>query len=110
MDPGEFDKRIEIVRPVQTGRDAAGAPIVGHAIVAQPWAKVSYPGGKEFLANSGTDAIRRAVFRVYPRDVDVAMKIRFAGVEWDIQDIRPLDDVVELHAVAPALTPAPAQW
>ncbi|QBX37224.1 head-tail adaptor protein [Brevundimonas sp. S30B] len=99
MDPGEFNKLIDLVRPTGTGRDAAGAPVQTSQLVARVWAKVAFPGGKEFLANSGTDTSRRGVFRIYPRPVDLSMKIMFDGSDWDIQDVRPFDDVVELHAV-----------
>lgn len=100
MDPGEFDKRIVLVRLDRTGRDAAGAPVEQRVEVARLWAKVTYPGGKEFLANDGTDTQRRAVFRFYSRPVDVLMKIEIGGQQYDIQDIRPFDDVTEIHAVA----------
>lgn len=102
MDPGEFDKRISLIRLDQTGRDGAGAPISQRVQVARPWAKVSYPGGKEFLAGDGADTQQRVVFRIYAREVDVSMLIHFAGRDHDIQDIRPFDDITEIHAVAQA--------
>ncbi|MNR97633.1 Phage head-tail joining protein [compost metagenome] len=102
MDPGEFDKRISLIRLDQTGRDGAGAPISQRVQVARPWAKVSYPGGKEFLAGDGTDTQQRVVFRIYAREVDVSMLIHFAGRDHDIQDVRPFDDVTEIHTVAQA--------
>lgn len=99
MDPGEFDKRIALIRFEDTGRDGAGAPVEQPVVFARPWAKVTYPGGKEFLANDGTDTQRRAVFRFYARPVDVSMKIEIGGLQYDIQDVRPFDDIVEVHAV-----------
>ncbi|MFC5370929.1 phage head closure protein [Brevundimonas faecalis] len=102
MDPGEFDQRVELLERRETGRDGAGEPIIDLVEIARPWAKVTYPGGKEFLSNDGTDATRRAVFRLYARPVDVSMKLRLRGLEYDIQDVRPFDDVVEIHAVAKA--------
>lgn len=100
MDPGEFDKRIALIRLNKTGRDAAGAPVEQRVEVARPWAKVTYPGGKEFLASDGADTQRRVVFRIYARAVDVSMIVHHSGQDHDIQDIRPFDDVTEIHAVA----------
>lgn len=104
MNPGELNKRIELVRDAVTGRDAAGAPQRQRQVVAEPWAKVTYPGGREFLAGDGEVTARRVVFRIWARsDVDVGMIVFFGGDDHDIQDIRPFDDVLELHTVAKAM-------
>lgn len=108
MDPGEFNKRVQIVKLVSNGRDAAGAPQVQRQEVARPWAKVAYPGGREFLAGDGEVTERRVVFRLYPlAGVDVGLLVVFKGVDHDIQDIRPFDDVIELHTVSKAPVAAP---
>lgn len=103
MDPGEFDKRIALVRLVEIGRDGAGAPITQRQLIANVWAKVQYPGGREFLSGDGEVTSRRVVFRIYARgDVDTDTVIAFKGVDHDVQDIRPFDDVTEIHTVAKA--------
>lgn len=103
MNPGELGKRVALVRDAMTGRDAAGAPQRQRQVVAQPWAKVVYPGGREFLAGDGEVSSRRVVFRIWARnDVDVGMIVAFNGLDHDIQDIRPFDDVIELHTVGKA--------
>lgn len=103
MDPGELNKRIRLIRAVRTGRDGAGAPIVEPVELATVWAKVTYPGGREFLANEGEQTERRVVFRVYARaDIDTSTVIEFGGASHDIQDIRPFDDITEIHAVVKA--------
>jgi head-tail adaptor len=103
MDPGEFDKRVAVVRDVKTGRDAAGAPTTARQEIARPWAKVIYPGGREFLAGDGEATERRVVFRMYPlAGVDVGTVVVFKDVDHDVQDIRPFDDVIELHTVSKA--------
>lgn len=108
MDPGEFDKLIALVRLDQSGRDRAGAPITTRGLVAKVWAKVTYPGGREFLAGDGEVTSRRVVFRIYARaDIDTDLVIAFKGVDHDIQDLRPFDDVTEIHTVSRAPKIAP---
>lgn len=104
MDPGEFDTRVRFVRLEETGeRDGAGAPVVGRVEIARPWAKVSYPGGREFLAGDGEQTERRVVFRTYPVDgVDTEAVIELNGQDHEIKDIRPFDDVHEFHTIARA--------
>lgn len=103
MDPGRLNKRVELVRKVQSGRDGAGAPITAREIIARPWAAVSYPAGREFLAGDGEVTERRVMFRLWSRnDIDTDVIISFGGVDHDIQNIRPFDDVIELHTVSKA--------
>lgn len=108
MDPGEFDTKIQLIRLDKTGRDGAGAPITQRVEIARPWAKLTYPGGREFLAADGQQTERKVVFRLYFRDdVDTDTVVVAKGQDHDVQDIRPFDDVMELHAVAraPGQTP-----
>lgn len=101
MDPGEFNTRVSLVMDVQLGRDAAGAPIIERREVARPWAKLTYPGGREFLSQDGVSTEKKAVIRMYARrDVDQKTTIVAAGHTWDVKDVRPFDDVIEVHAVA----------
>ncbi|MFN3836820.1 MAG: phage head closure protein [Brevundimonas sp.] len=101
MDPGEFNVRVTLIQDVQVGRDAAGAPIIERHEVAWPWAKITYPGGREFLQNDGQAVEKKALIRIYARKgVDTDTTIQAAGSTWDIKDIRPFDDVLEIHAVA----------
>ncbi len=103
MDPGEFDTRIQLIRLGKTGRDAAGAPVVTRIEIARPWAKLTYPGGREFLAADGQQTERKVVIRLYARsDIDTDTVVVVKGQDHDIQDIRPFDDVMELHTVAVA--------
>ena len=103
MDPGEFDRRVRIVKLVPGGRDAAGAPQTNRQEVARPWAKATYPGGREFLQGEGEVTVRKVVFRIYPlAGVDVGQVVEHDGMDHDIQDIRPFDDVLELHTVGKA--------
>jgi len=103
VDPGEFDKRVALVRLVEGGRDGAGAPVATRDVIANVWAKVSYPGGREFLSGDGEVTSRRVVFRIYARDdIDTGTVIAFGGVDHDVQDLRPFDDVTEIHAVSKA--------
>lgn len=100
MDPGELDTRIQLIRLDKTGRDAAGAPTTARVEVARPWAKVTYPGGREFLAADGQATERRVVIRIYARsDIDTDMIVVAKGQDYEIKDIRPFDDVTEIHAV-----------
>lgn len=103
MDPGEFDTLVRIVRPTKSGRDGAGEPIVADVPIADAWAKLTYPGGREFLTGQGEVTSQRVVFRVYRDDrIDTRAKVIANGNRHDIQDVRPFDDVMELHAVARA--------
>lgn len=108
MDPGEFDRRVSIVKLAPAGRDAAGAPTTNREVIGSPWAKVTYPGGREFLASEGEVTVRKVVFRIYPMaGVDVGVIVVLDGVDHDVQDIRPFPDVLELHAVSRAPAAAP---
>lgn len=108
MDPGEFDKRVALVRLVEGGRDGAGAPVTQRQLIANVWAKVQYAGGREFLSGDGEVTSRRVVFRVYARDdIDTETVIAFKGQDHDVQDIRPFDDVTEIHTVVKAPPPQP---
>lgn len=101
MDPGEFNTRVDLIRDVQTGRDAVGAPIIERMVVARSWAKLSYPGGREFLLSDGKATERKAVIRMYARrDVDADTTISADGSTWNVQDVRRFDDVIEVHAVS----------
>lgn len=101
MDPGEFNTRVSVIRDVQMGRDAAGAPIIERQEVARPWAKLTYPGGREFLQSDGVSTEKKVVIRMYPRrDIDTNTTIVAAGATYDVKDVRPFDDVIEIHAVA----------
>lgn len=101
MDPGEFNTRVSLVQDVQTGRDAAGAPIIERQVVARPWAKLTYAGGREFLSQDGVTTEQKAVIRMYARrGVDTSTTIVADGSTWDVKDVRPFDDVIEVHAVA----------
>lgn len=101
MDPGEFNTRVSVIRDVQVGRDAAGAPIMERHEVARPWAKLTFPGGREFLQSDGVSTEKKVVIRMYPRhDIDTDTTIVARGSAYDVKDVRPFDDVIEIHAVA----------
>jgi hypothetical protein len=47
--------------------------------------------------------VRKVVFRIYPiAGFDVGQFVEHDGMDHDIQDIRPFDDVLELHTVGKA--------
>lgn len=103
MDPGRFNKRIRLVRLDETGRDAAGAPVLGRVEIARPWAELIYPGGREFLASDGEVTERKVVARIYTRDdVDTDTTVVIGGVDHEIQDVRPVNDLMELHLMVRA--------
>lgn len=100
MDPGEFNTRVDLIRDIEVGLDAVGAPIIERQVVARPWAKLTYPGGREFLSNDGVTTEKKAVIRMYARrDVDTDTTIVAAGTTYDVKDVRPFDDVIEIMAV-----------
>lgn len=104
MDPGSLDKLISLRAKVETGRDAARAPIIALQEFAKVWSRVTYTGGKEFLAGDGETKVRKVVFKIYPRDdVSTDTVVVFGAVEHDVQDVVIWDDAVELHAVAKPL-------
>lgn len=108
MDPGRLDTRIQLIRLDKTGRDAAGAPATERVEIARPWANLTYPGGREFLAADGEQTERKVVVRIYARsDVDTRTIAVVNGQDHDIQDIRPFDDILELHTVARAAGQTP---
>lgn len=101
MDPGEFDTKVEIHGEIANGRDKAGAPIKTFGFISYAWAKVTYPGGREFFADDGENTERKVVFKLYrQRDFDRKSVIMLNEVAHDIRDIRPFSDTMELHTVA----------
>jgi len=101
VDPGDFNVRVSLIQDVQMGRDAAGAPIIERREVARPWAKLTYPGGREFLSNDGQTTEKKVVIRIYARQgIDTDTTIIAAGTTYDVKDVRPFDDVIEIHAVS----------
>lgn len=71
VNPGELNKRIEIVR-METSYDGEGFPVTRERVIRRPWAKVTQNSAKEkFLA--GTEM----------SDVKMRFLIRYSGTELD---------------------------
>ncbi|MBP1842006.1 SPP1 family predicted phage head-tail adaptor [Rhizobium petrolearium] len=91
MRAGKLDKRLTIVRFVETGRDGANQPIYGWSDVATLWAQARPVRGEErFQAQqlAGTEVM---TFHIrYRADLTVKDRIRFKGKEWDITAVREI--------------------
>lgn len=101
MDPGALDTPVELVGFIANGRDAMGTPVQSEDWPRIVWAKVVYPGGREFFGADGQQTEKKVIFRIWRIDgIDTSIVIRLNGVDHDIQDVRPFADIIELHTVA----------
>ena len=95
MEIGKLDKKIQIIRLVEGGRDAEGFEIPpSEEIVRQPWAQVSQTSGSEQLKSGAAFLMdkKRFLIRYSNRPINEDMFIRYAGRDYDINLINTYGD------------------
>lgn len=92
INAGEFDKRIEIKRPVKT-TDASGFETDSLETICTAWAKISTTKGFTLIANQ-TD-FENATTRMLIRkpSVEISRKdiVVFKGIDWRIKYLNEID-------------------
>lgn len=94
VNPGELDKRIEIIHKVQKGINRNGFPVTEEQIVRRCFAKVSNSSGGEIVkANSDfSEAKKRFLIRYTDDEIHTDMVVRYNGKEYDIKYVNTYGD------------------
>lgn len=94
VNPGELDKRIQIILNKNAGINANGFPQDSEKIVRTCWAKVTNTSGSEIIkANSEfSDAKKRFLIRYTDIEINTDMIVRYKGRDHDIKYVNPYED------------------
>lgn len=95
INPGELDKKIQIIRKVSGGTNSNGFSLPDtEEIVRSCYARVTNTSGSEIIrANSEfSQANKRFLVRYSEKDVDTDMIVRYRGKDHDIKYINPYGD------------------
>lgn len=98
VNPGELDKKIQIVQFISSGTNSNGFPIPPtEKIIRKCWAKVSNTSGSEIIkANSEfADAKKRFLIRFTETEINTDMIVRYKGKDHDIKYVNPYGDSKE---------------
>ncbi len=87
VNPGELNKRIQIIRNEETQTDADGFPIQTEQVVRECYAKVSRVSGTEKVkANADIgEIVCRFLVRTSTVTIDRGMMVRYKDELYDIQ-------------------------
>lgn len=95
VDPGDLDKKIQIIRKY-SGRtyDSLGHPVLEETVIRTCWAKVSSVSGTELIkaGQELADTRKRFLVRWTPTEITEAMVIRYAGDDLNIVRINTYHD------------------
>ena len=85
INPGIFNKRIEIIEITET-KDSAGFPIKSEIVILNAWAHVTNVSGTEIMrSNSDFSEVKtRFLIRTPKSEITKDMVIRFAGKTYNI--------------------------
>ena len=85
INPGIFNKRIEIIEITET-KDSAGFPIKSEIVILNAWAHVTNVSGTEIMkSNSDFSEVKtRFLIRTPKAEITKDMMIRFAGKIYNI--------------------------
>ena len=85
INPGIFNKRIEIIEITET-KDSDGFPIKSETVILKTWAHVTNVSGTEIMrANSDFSEVKtRFLIRTPKSEITKDMVIRFAGKTYNI--------------------------
>ena len=94
INPGELNKKIQIIQKTDGGINPNGYPIEGEKIIRECWAKFSNISGTEIVkANSEfSSAKTRFLVRHSKASIDTDMIIRYAGKDYGIVYINTYGD------------------
>ena len=95
INPGELDKKIQIIRKVSGGKNSNGfsLPETGE-VIRTCFAKVTNTSGSEIVkANSEfSEAKKRFLIRYSSKEINTDMVVRYRGKDHDIKYINPYGD------------------
>lgn len=95
VNPGELDKKIQIIRKVPGGKNSNGFSLPEtEEIVRECYAKVTNTSGSEIIkANSEfSEAKKRFLIRYSSKEINTDMVVRYHGKDHDIKYINPYGD------------------
>lgn len=97
INPGELNKRIQIILEENSGCDEDGFPLNEEKVIRSCYAKVSYTSGKEMIqaGSEFSQAKKRFLVRYMPKEITTAMFVRYAGKDHNIVYVNPYGDSKE---------------
>ena len=102
VDPGELNKRIQIIRKYNGEEyNDEGHPVVSEEIIRSCWAKVTNTTGTE-LVRAGSEfaeAKKRFLVRYSPKEINASMFVRYNGADHDILYVNPFGDSKEYQEI-----------
>lgn len=96
VDPGELNKRIQIIKESSEERDEDGFPVKREIIIRKCWAKFSRDSGTE-QARSGSDFVEikcRFLIRHTKTKINEGMKVKYGN---DIYEVKYVNDYGDEH-------------
>ncbi|WP_157014893.1 phage head closure protein [Mesorhizobium xinjiangense] len=102
MRAGKIDRRLTIRRFTVVGTNPLNEDIYDWADIATVWAQQRPNRGNERFAAQQIAGSAVMTFHIRYRDVSVTDRLRYAGKEWNITDVREIGRgvVTEIDAVA----------
>lgn len=94
IDPGELNKKIQIVQTSEGEYDDEGHLVAKETVIRTCWAKVTNTSGTE-LRKSGTefaDAKKRFLVRYTSTEITTAMVVRYKGLDHNILYVNTYGD------------------
>ncbi|MEI3850046.1 MULTISPECIES: phage head closure protein [unclassified Ensifer] len=91
MRAGKLDRRVVILRELETGRDEVNQPIIEWVAVATVWGQLAPDRGAERFEAQQLTGSENATFRIgYRGDVTVKDRVNCEGRTWDILSVREI--------------------
>lgn len=85
MGAGKFDRRVKIVREMETGRDEYNEPIIDWRVVATVWARQVPQRGSERFAAAQVAGTAVLTFQMrYRSDLTASDRLEFEGRSYEI--------------------------
>lgn len=88
MRAGQLDKRV-ILQQLVHGRDRAGQPTNTWQDLPPIWANVRFMNGREYISADRQQQETVASIRIRRRPVTASMRVRHAGVTYEISAVLP---------------------
>lgn len=94
INPGEFNKKIQIIRKNTDARDADGYPMEQIEIIRECWAKFTQQSGSEAIKNDSefSNAKTRFLIRHSSISIDTDMFVLYRERTYDIKYINNYGD------------------
>lgn len=94
VDPGDLNKKIQIVQKSEGAYDDEGHLIAKETVIRTCWARVSNVSGTEMIRAAAeiADAKRRFLVRYTSTEITTAMVVRYKGLDHNILYVNTYGD------------------